>query len=1210
MIYTVAIGTTLIKVSSISRVEVLDETLDYASITIAKDLALDSKLMKEVVTITVNDNSEIRSYYFLIDSDISEPIDRDNNLYNRHEISLIELTSRLSDYTVGYRKFTNDTDTLFDILKDLIDTMFWRNSFISEPSRIVDISLTHSSLNPLKLILGRDFRFDNNTLREAIDSIFYEVGGIPRIIFENGSYKLTLDKMNERKTLRTILANSEANYKQTHNITKYGTVMESYTDNQVFDKTLAGASISEPSTIGFMPVTTESAVVNSDNSIWKTIYPIREIVKFELEVLDLSGAVDVLDITNRVVHEDVFNGLDITNFFNIDYSPDTTLILTVEPTKGTVNITTLEEYDVGTKQGSLYYKGNVIQNLYTIYGGSWGEEVIKSIIDSAFYDKYGTTADDHYRPYAPPASTNNSVFENLRARITYVPLFDSALQVERYNTDDINKYTMMQTNQSASVISTEKALNKMGTLLNSLGNKEITTSSRLTLLDNEFEVGDYTSDNYILAKKEVIYFKNHFDVIYQWDKDYQKRNEDVEVSSELRLTAISKNVSDRKLTYKEYVYIGFTGLTSETTLLRFIGKEIFTNLIEKSSTYNTSIKNAFVTNEDVLTIDNPLLLPVISSGGRNVLNFNFGFQSPNVAGTQFDTTTETIPILVPIEYTDTNGEMEYINWELLDTVAVTDPKTLPIVPRINKVNKVVGSLFDRYMIKKDSAETISMAYQLHLIPNKNIIIGDYFVTRNNLIETKSSFEDLVVYSSTEFYTPNETRLVKGTLASGVTVVRTSNELITISATINNAAWGIATTSGELLFAVNQFTATQTTIELSYFNARYDINYDFLGEQIVSDPPASPTGYSGIALSDTEINISWDDNSSDETYFLLKISDDGITFTNLDIVDFDVTSYSVIELEPATKYWFEIYSYNTGGTNNIPATGTTTTEPTPVPPTTPTGYIVTAGSTTVLNASWNASANTTSYTIEIKKTVDSVWTAYQISSSFTTYQFTGLSVGTSYDTRIKANNAQGSSGYATYTVSTDDDPDIITDAPTIGGVNPDTTSVIFDVTNNDSSTATIYVDYNDSTPDRDSASIISGGTHSFTFTGLTQGTTYTLYAKAQASGESLSPYHSKSFTTDTEPTAPNAPSSFTGSEGFQELIYAWTDNSDNEDNFVIELHTNSSFSALFDSVTKAANSTSHVFDVTQSGSYWARIKAVNGVGSSAWVACTDNPLGIA
>jgi len=1209
MIYTVAIGDTLIKVSSISRVEVLDETLDYASIVIPKDLVLDTKMMKEVVTITVDDNSEIISYYFLIDSDIATPVDKDNTLLSRHEISLVELTSRMNDYTVGYRKFTNNTDTLYDVLRDLTDTIFWRNPLISDPSRLLDVDLSHSSLDPLKDILSRDFQFDNNTYREAVDFIFNEFGGIPRIIFENGIFKLTLDKLNERKSLRVILENNENNYKQTHNINKYATAIESYIDNQIFDKTLEGAAIAEPSSESFMVVTTETAVFNSSNSIFKTKYPIREIVKAEMFFNNVDATTLTFDMTPRLIPEELYKGLppgDIT-LEALGNTTDGLLARNITPAPTLIN----GRLQVSQQIGTLYYKDNVIQNLYTVFDTVvWGDENMKYIINSIYFEEYGNAIGSS--AVLKYVEANNQ-FENLRIRITYVPIFDSALQVERYNTDDIDKFTMMQTNQSASAVSTEKALKQMGTLINSLGNKEIMTTKRIKLIADEFEIGDYTSDNYILTKKEVLYYPDHFDVRYEWDKDYQKRNQDVEVDSALRHFAIPQSgVSERKLTYKEYAYIGFDNLTSETTLLGFDGREIFTNVIEKSATYNTSIQNALVTNEEVLTTTTPLLLPVISSGGYNVLNFNFGFQSPNIAGTQLDTVTQTIPTLNPIEYVDNDGEAEFINWELVDKVTVTDSKTLPLTPRTDRNATLVGSIFDKYLVKKDSAESLDMAYQLHLIPNNNIVIGDYFTSRNNLIETKSAFEDLVVYSSTEFYTPSEGKRVKGTLAVGVTVSRLSNEIITISANVNNAAWAIATTSGELVFAVNQFTALQDRINIQYFNSRFDINYDFLGATLHT-PPASPTNLVVTTFNAGTLDLAWTDNSANESNFLIEISEDDITYSFLDTVQEDITTYRASSLMAGTLYYFKVYSYNQAGTNGVSADGSGTTDAAPNPPATPTDYIVTAQDGDKLNASWTLSPTADTYTLEIKRNDGSTWTTANVNDPTATYQWTGLTSSTLYDTRIKANNADGSSGYQTYSVFTGNPPAPQTATPSFDTIYVDENSVTFRVFNNDSSTATIITDWalgtnGDSTPDRTTITGVVTVTGNISYA-LEAGTTYTISASAQASGETVSATIFNTFTTDAASTPPDAPTTFTGTNASGGINFTWNNVTD-ETGYTIEIHTNSSFSALLDTINKAADTTTHSESPMFAGTYWARIKASNAVGDSAWKNNTDNPITVA
>ncbi|WBK39979.1 fibronectin-like protein [PinkBerry-associated phage LS06-2018-MD08] len=1202
MIYTVAIGDTLVNgLTNLSRVETLDESLDYASIILNKELSLTTKQMKEVVTITVNDNSEIRSYYFLIDSDISTPIDKDDLTFSRHEISLIELTSRLSDYTVGYRQFTNQDDDLYDVLSDLTQTVFFRNSFIGDSTRRIDVDLTHSSLDRLKDVQSRDFQFDNHTYFEACVAIMNEVGGFPRVIYENGIYKLTLDLKNERNTLRNLLASSENNYKQTHNITKYGTTMESYTDNQVFDNTLAGASTVEPSANGFMPVRTVSEVFNSDSSVIITRYDIRQIVKAELFFDNVDATTLTFDLTPRVVNESVYNGLEVGDVTLVDLgnTTDGNLPKQVAPAPTLID----GRLQVQQKIGTLFYKDNIIQNFFTFFGNTvWTEPNWDYIVNSVYFEEYGNGVGTSAK-----LKFNSDMydFENIRMRITYIPIFDGVLHAEKYSVDDVDKFTMIQSNQSASAISTEKALKSLGAEINALGNKEIMTTSRITLLADEFNIGDFTSDGFILTNKEVIYNKDEMIVRYEWDKDYQKRNEDIAVDSAIRFYAIPQGgVSNRKLYYKEYVYVGFDGLTSESTLLNTRGREIFTNVFGKEAQYNTSIQNGFITNEEVLTTTNPILLPVISTGGRNALNFNFGFQSPIVAGERLDLTSQTIPLLEPINYTADDGELEFINFELVDTVDVTDPTTLPLTPYTDRDNTLVGSIFNQYLVKKDSAEIIDISYQVHMIPNTNIVIGDYLSTRNNLIENKTAFDDLVVYSSDTYYSPQETAKVKGSIATGVTVSKLSNEIIKISSNVNNTAWAIATTNGELVIAVNQFDALQDEINFKYFNSRNDIDYSFIGD-VIFELPDSPSDLTVTTINAGTLDLEWVDNSTDETNFLIYISDNGTNYNLLDTVGANVTTYTSDGLMAGTTYYYRVFASNQAGVSVNFASNFGTTDAEPNPPLPVTNYIVTAQDSDKLNATWTGSAGATNYVLEIKKNVDTIWTVVEILAAFENYQWSGLDASTLYDTRIKAKNSEGSSGYKNYSVFTGSGVSQ-TARPTILNVVAGETTVDFDVRNNDGSTATVYVDYNDSTPDRQSDTVSSGGTQSFQFTGLQADTSYTLYAKAQASGETLSSADSEGFTTDPLSTPPSAPTTFTGSFASGGIQMNWN-NVANETGYTIELHYNSSFTNLAVSIDKAANTTSHLESPLITGTYWARIRAYNGVGNSAWKENTDNGI---
>jgi len=73
-------------------------------------------------------------------------------------------------------------------------------------------------------------------------------------------------------------------------------------------------------------------------------------------------------------------------------------------------------------------------------------------------------------------------------------------------------------------------------------------------------------------------------------------------------------------------------------------------------------------------------------------------------------------------------------------------------------------------------------------------------------------------------------------------------------------------------------------------------------------------------------------------------------------------------------------------------------------------------------------------------------------------------------------------------------------PTITYVSKTATSLTFTVTNNDTQTATIYYEHSDATPDAASVTVAAGTTSATqTITGLTDNTSYTVYAQATRAG---------------------------------------------------------------------------------------------------------------
>lgn len=80
---------------------------------------------------------------------------------------------------------------------------------------------------------------------------------------------------------------------------------------------------------------------------------------------------------------------------------------------------------------------------------------------------------------------------------------------------------------------------------------------------------------------------------------------------------------------------------------------------------------------------------------------------------------------------------------------------------------------------------------------------------------------------------------------------------------------------------------------------------FIDPLLSSTPPAAPTNLTASAISSSEIDLSWQDNSSDETGFQIERSTDGTNFTPIAVVGPNVTSYANKVLNPGTLYYYKV-----------------------------------------------------------------------------------------------------------------------------------------------------------------------------------------------------------------------------------------------------------------------------------------------------------------
>ncbi|MCL4476730.1 MAG: carboxypeptidase regulatory-like domain-containing protein [Nitrospirae bacterium] len=178
------------------------------------------------------------------------------------------------------------------------------------------------------------------------------------------------------------------------------------------------------------------------------------------------------------------------------------------------------------------------------------------------------------------------------------------------------------------------------------------------------------------------------------------------------------------------------------------------------------------------------------------------------------------------------------------------------------------------------------------------------------------------------------------------------------------------------------------------------------------PPDAPTNLSATAISSSQINLSWTDNSSNETGFKIerKTGIGGI-YVEIATVGANVTTFSNTGLTPDTTYFYRVRAYNAGGDSAYSNEDNVTTATTP--PAAPTNLGATAVSSSQINLSWTDNSNNeTGFKIERKTGVGGVYSQIgTVGASMTTYSDTGLAANTTYYYKVRAYNAGGDSSYS-------------------------------------------------------------------------------------------------------------------------------------------------------------------------------------------------------
>jgi titin len=178
-------------------------------------------------------------------------------------------------------------------------------------------------------------------------------------------------------------------------------------------------------------------------------------------------------------------------------------------------------------------------------------------------------------------------------------------------------------------------------------------------------------------------------------------------------------------------------------------------------------------------------------------------------------------------------------------------------------------------------------------------------------------------------------------------------------------------------------------------------------------PAAPSDLEATAVSSSGIELTWDDNSTNETGFKIERKKSGGTYVQFATVYNNVTTYTNTGLSRDTEYYYRVRAYNSAGnsaySNEDSATTGDVTDDTPDKPS---DLEAKAVSSSRIELTWDDnSTNETGFKIERKKSGGSYTQIATVGRNDTTYTNTGLSRDTKYYYRVRAYNSAGNSAYS-------------------------------------------------------------------------------------------------------------------------------------------------------------------------------------------------------
>ena len=358
-------------------------------------------------------------------------------------------------------------------------------------------------------------------------------------------------------------------------------------------------------------------------------------------------------------------------------------------------------------------------------------------------------------------------------------------------------------------------------------------------------------------------------------------------------------------------------------------------------------------------------------------------------------------------------------------------------------------------------------------------------------------------------------------------------------------------------------------------------------------PATPTIGTATANSASQITVTWTDNSSQETGYVVQRSPDGSTgWAQVgSTLAANTQSYADTSVAEGTQYYYRVYATGVGGNSANSGIVNATTVPA-----TPTIGTATANSPTQITVTWtDNSSHESGYVVQRSPEGSTGWTQVGSTLAANTQSFTDTSVveGTLYYYRVYATGAGGNSANSGTVNAT-----TVPATPTIGTATANSATQITVAWTDNSSHETGYVvqrSPDGSTGWTQVGSTLAANTQSYVDTSVVEGTLN--YYRVYATGAGGNSANSGTVSATTVPATPTIGTATANSA--TQITVTWTDNSSHETGYVVQRSADGSTGWAQVGSTLPPNTQSYAdTSVFPSTAYYYRVYAVGAGGNSA------------